>query len=99
MSTTTNDEHWLELITKCRSSELTDRQWCIENGILVSTFYYHVRTLRKTVCEVPESVDTAARKDSHYFIERLIIFCVCGKMILLSQSNDFFELKFLRLIV
>ena len=57
MSTTSNDEHWLKLITQCRSSGLTDRQWCIENRIPVSTFYYHVRTLRKKACEVPEAVD------------------------------------------
>ena len=37
MSTTLNDEHWLNLITQCRSSGLTDRQWCIKNGIPVST--------------------------------------------------------------
>ena len=62
MSTTLNDEHWLNLITQCRSSGLTDRQWCIENGIPVSTFYYHVRALRKKACEVPEAVDTVAQK-------------------------------------
>ena len=62
MSTTTNDEHWLELITQCRSSGLSDRQWCIENGIPVSTFYYHVRALRKKACEVPEAVDAVAQK-------------------------------------
>ena len=39
MSTASNDDHWLELITQCRSSGLTDRQWCIENGISASTFY------------------------------------------------------------
>ena len=61
MSTTSNNEQWLELITQCRSSGLTDRQWCIENGIPVSTFYYHVRALRKKACEVPEAVDAAAR--------------------------------------
>ena len=38
MSTTSKDDHWLELISQCRSSGLTDRQWCIENGIPVSTF-------------------------------------------------------------
>ena len=32
MSTTSKEDHWLELITQCRSSGLTDRQWCIENG-------------------------------------------------------------------
>ena len=62
MSTTLNDEHWLNLITQCRSSGLTDRQWCIENGIPVSTFYYHVRALRKKACKVPEAVDAAAQK-------------------------------------
>ena len=62
MRTTSNDEHWLKLITQCRSSGLTDRQWCIENGIPVSTFYYHVRALRKKACEVPQAVDAAAQK-------------------------------------
>ena len=38
MNTTTNDEHWLELIIQCKSSGLTDRQWCIENGIPVSNW-------------------------------------------------------------
>ena len=62
MSTASNDDHWLELITQCRSSGLTDRQWCIENGISVSTFYYHVRALRKKACEVPEATDTIMQK-------------------------------------
>ena len=62
MSTTSNDEHWLKLITQCRASGLADRQWCIEHGILVSTFYYHVRTLRKKAREIPEAVDADAQK-------------------------------------
>lgn len=62
MSTTSNDEHWLNLITQCRTSGLSDRQWCIENGIPVSTFYYQVRALRKKACEVPKVADTAAQK-------------------------------------
>ena len=62
MSTTSNDEHWLNLITQCRASGLTDRQWCIENRIPVSTFYYHVLALRKKACEDPESVDAVMQK-------------------------------------
>ena len=62
MSTTSNNEQWLNLITQCKAGGLTDRQWCIENGIPVSTFYYHVRALRKKACEVPEAVDAAAQK-------------------------------------
>lgn len=62
MSTTSNDEYWLELITQCRASGLTDRQWCIQNGIPVSTFYYHIRALRKKACEVPEAVNAVTPK-------------------------------------
>ena len=62
MSTSLNDSFWLERITQCRSSGLTDRQWCIENGIPVSTFYYHVRALRKKACEIPETADTSRQK-------------------------------------
>ncbi|MCC8023714.1 MAG: IS66 family insertion sequence element accessory protein TnpB [Clostridium sp.] len=62
MSATSKDEHWLELITQCRSSGLTHRQWCIENGIPVSIFYYHIRALRKKACEVPEAVYADALK-------------------------------------
>lgn len=62
MSTTSKDEHWLKLITQCRSGGLTDRQWCIENGIPVSTFYYHARALRKKACEIPETMDAAVQK-------------------------------------
>lgn len=62
MRTASNDEHWLELISQCRASGLTDRQWCIENGISVSTFYYHVRDLRKKACEIPEAADAALQE-------------------------------------
>ena len=62
MSTTSKDDHWLELISQCRSSGLTDRQWCVENGIPVSTFYYHIRALRKKACAVSEAANTSAQK-------------------------------------
>ena len=63
MSTTSNDEHWLKLITQCRTSGLTDRQWCIENGISVSIFYYHVRVLRKKACEVPKALAAVQKQE------------------------------------
>ena len=62
MGTTSKNEHWLELITQCRTSGLSDRRWCKENGIPVSTFYYRVRALRRKACAVPEAVDAAAQK-------------------------------------
>ena len=56
-----SQDHWLELISQCRSSGLTDRQWCIQNGIPTSTFYYHVKALRKKACEIPETSVAAHR--------------------------------------
>ncbi len=54
--TTTTD--WFPIINKCRTSGLSDHQWCKENDISYSTFYYHVRRLKKEACELP----TSARK-------------------------------------
>ena len=63
MSTTSSSQdHWLELISQSRSSRLTDRQWCIQNGIPISTFYYHVKALRKKACEIPETSVAATQK-------------------------------------
>lgn len=62
MRTTSNDDQWLELISQCRASGLTDRQWCIENGISASTFYYHVQDLRKKACAIPEAADAALQE-------------------------------------
>jgi len=47
MSYRKSDEHWMSLIQTCRASGLTDRQWCIQNNVSPSTFYYHVRKLRE----------------------------------------------------
>ncbi len=47
------NEEWMSIVRECRASGLTDRQWCMANGIPTSTFYYNVRRLRKAACEVP----------------------------------------------
>lgn len=40
-----SDEKWLDLISECRSSGLSDKDWCMEHQIGISTFYYHVKRL------------------------------------------------------
>ena len=50
------DEEWISLIQECRNSGLTDRQWCIQNQMSFSTFYYHIKDLRKKACSLPEPV-------------------------------------------
>lgn len=32
-------EEWMELVTECRQSGLTDAAWCNEHGIAPSCFY------------------------------------------------------------
>lgn len=46
---------WLPIINECRTSGLSDHQWCKENDVSYSTFYYHVRRLQKEACELPAS--------------------------------------------
>ena len=50
------NEEWMELITQCRCSGLSDERWCRDHGIPVSTFYRHVRLLRQKACDVPAVV-------------------------------------------
>ncbi len=45
-----------ELVMQCRRSGLSDRQWCLDNDIVPSTFYYWVRRLRQRACyDLPET--------------------------------------------
>ena len=46
-----NDE-WLSLITACRSSGLSDRNWFRNNGIVPSSFYKAISCLRSEACAV-----------------------------------------------
>ncbi len=44
---------WLRLIMECRNSGMTDRAWCEQHGILVSSFYNAVKRLRRKSCDIP----------------------------------------------
>ena len=50
---------WTERIRKCSESGLTVSEWCRENGINLKTYYYHLRKLRREICEqIPVPVMT-----------------------------------------
>ena len=57
---TKNTTDWMQLIQECRTSGLSDREWCSQNGIPVSTFYYHIKRLREQACDIPASVSRNA---------------------------------------
>lgn len=45
-----------QLVLECRKSGLSDRQWCINQGVKQSTFYGWLKKLRERACyEIPES--------------------------------------------
>lgn len=39
------DDKWLSIINECRTSGCSDKFWCHEHNITLSTFYYQVRTI------------------------------------------------------
>lgn len=52
-----------QLVLECRSSGLSDHQWCLEHDINPGTFYNWVKRLRKKACyEIPKA---AGRNDYH----------------------------------
>ena len=53
LRTRRSQDEWLALIQECRSSCMTDRDWCEQHGIVVSSFYNAVKRLRKKACDIP----------------------------------------------
>lgn len=49
---------WMDIITACRQSGLSDAAWCEQHGISASCFYNAVSRLRKKACEIPEPART-----------------------------------------
>ena len=48
------------LIIECRSSGLTDQQWCMQHDIKPGTFYNWVKRLRRKACyDIPEATGRA----------------------------------------
>ena len=54
-------EEWAQIISQCRASGLSNREFCRQNGIPEKTFYYRLRKLREkaadseiTLCRVED---------------------------------------------
>ena len=56
-------DEWMEMVTECRQSGLTDAAWCNEHGISPSCFYNAVTRLRKKACQIPNPVGKASALD------------------------------------
>lgn len=49
-----SDQEWITLIQDCRSSGMSDKDWCEQHHIPKSTFYHHVRQLKNSACQIQE---------------------------------------------
>ena len=56
-------DEWMDLVTECRQSGLTDAAWCNEHGISPSCFYNAVTRLRKKACQIPDPIGKANTLD------------------------------------
>lgn len=49
------DQEWMALIQECRTSGLSDKEWCERHSIPASTFYTKITRLRKKACDIPKA--------------------------------------------
>ena len=56
------EEDWFQLIQECRTSGLSDKEWCRQNNITIRNFYHHIRQLTKKACQIPANKRTSSRE-------------------------------------
>lgn len=58
-----SDQEWMDLITECRQSGLSDYAWCEQNNVPCSSFYNAISRLRRKACSIPEHSGTVPVMD------------------------------------
>ncbi len=53
-----SEDQWISFINECRSSGMSDKDWCIMHDIHPSTLYKAINRLRKKACEIRDHEDT-----------------------------------------
>ena len=48
-----SDDELFEAIQRCRTSGMTDKDWCAANGISQTALYRYIRKLKKKSYEIP----------------------------------------------
>lgn len=56
------EKEWVDLIQKCRTSGLGDKDWCEQHCIPISTFYTKITRLRRKACEIPDARHRVVRE-------------------------------------
>ena len=56
-------DEWMELVTECRQSGLTDAAWCNEHGISPGCLLQCSYPSPKKACQIPDPVGKASTLD------------------------------------
>lgn len=62
MTKAQKDKYWMDCIQRCRVSGLSDYEWCHQNGISTSSFYYNIKRLRVKASAVPAPISKVVEK-------------------------------------
>lgn len=76
------DEEWMDIIQTCRTSGMSDKDWCTEHHISPSKFYYHIRRLRAKAYEIPD----LTKSPVHHPKQEVIPFSVDGTCLQENRS-------------
>lgn len=48
-----SDDQWISALQECRSSGMSDKDWCAKQGIHPSTLYKAIKRLQRKACDIP----------------------------------------------
>ena len=83
----TRDEQ-IQLIMECRTSGLSDYQWCAEKSINNSTFYNWVTRLRKLGYQFPDSAETVKHiPDKHQIVKVNVLPQIMEENSIIEHQN------------
>lgn len=88
-------DEWMELVTECRQSGLTDAAWCHEHGISPSCFYNAVTRLRKRACQIPDPSGKSSTLDLTSHKQDVVQIAIepdqsPAELILMEQNNSLY---------
>lgn len=50
-------KEWAAMVRECRSSGLTVKNWCMNNGVNIKTYYYRLKRVRNFICDLSAESD------------------------------------------
>ena len=56
-------DEWMEMVTVCRQSGMTDADWCAEHGIAPSSSIMQLPGCENRTCQIPDPIKKASTLD------------------------------------